>query len=346
MKQMTLSRLPSKPLVSIIVANYNYGRYLQSTLESAFNQTYPDVEVIVCDDGSTDDSLAVLDRLSNRSSQLRIVTQENRGQGAALSGAFKESKGDIICILDSDDEFDASKVEKVVSAAKDSAECGMFTHPVSVIDEHSRLVRRRPIPSQLDSGFMGEAMLTNGLTCAIPPASGISFRRDVAERIFPIPQNFRQLADGFVCRCAALITAIAAHPEPLARYRIHGRNMTGITVKGAADLDRQCRLFEELVFCVCEWYRNDSAIELQTDRILARCVPFVESRLALSLAPEGPAPRAQRDVVIEHEVVRSRIRRMAWSLLTSIPRPMAWPLLRFWWGNSMLKRVLQSVAGA
>ncbi len=92
------------PLVSIIVVNYNYGRFLSAAVESICNQSYPNIELIIVDDASTDESSNVLDLLTDLYSDAKIVRrQENGGQSAASRSGFERSSGDYIIFVDADD---------------------------------------------------------------------------------------------------------------------------------------------------------------------------------------------------------------------------------------------------
>src|SRR5438093_8099671 len=82
---------------SIIISSYNYGRYLSAAIESALHQTYQNTEVIVVDDGSTDDSREVIAGYANR---IKPVLKENNGQASALNAGFKVSRGDVIFFVD------------------------------------------------------------------------------------------------------------------------------------------------------------------------------------------------------------------------------------------------------
>ena len=103
--------MTSRPLVTILINNYNYGRFLKDAIDSALNQTYRNLEVIVVDDGSTDDSREIIAAYGNK---ITSVLKENGGQASALNAGFAASRGEIICLLDSDDSFDPCKVERVV----------------------------------------------------------------------------------------------------------------------------------------------------------------------------------------------------------------------------------------
>jgi len=83
---------------------------LAESLESALNQTYPRIEIIVVDDGSTDGSLALARSFETRG--VNIIEQPNRGQPAALNAAFTTANGDYIHIFDADDVLHAQKIEK------------------------------------------------------------------------------------------------------------------------------------------------------------------------------------------------------------------------------------------
>ncbi len=84
------------PLVSILINNYNYARFLDEAIASALNQTYGAVEVIVVDDGSTDNSRSVVASYGNR---VRLIAKGNGGQASAFNSGFAASSGDVICFF-------------------------------------------------------------------------------------------------------------------------------------------------------------------------------------------------------------------------------------------------------
>ncbi len=100
------------PLVSIIINNYNYGCFLKEAIDSALNQTYLHVEVIVVDDGSTDNSQEVITSYGNR---IIPVLKENGGQASAINAGFAVIKGEIAIFLDADDVLLPDIVQRVVA---------------------------------------------------------------------------------------------------------------------------------------------------------------------------------------------------------------------------------------
>ena len=101
----------ASPLVSIIIPTYNRAHYLPETLESALGQTYPDIEIIVINDGSTDNTEQALKRYMKH---IRYIYQENRGLAATKNRGIEVAKGELICNLDDDDRFHPEKVERQV----------------------------------------------------------------------------------------------------------------------------------------------------------------------------------------------------------------------------------------
>jgi glycosyltransferase involved in cell wall biosynthesis len=97
-----------KPLVSIVIPVYNAERFVASTVESALSQTYQPLEIIAVDDGSTDSSTQIV----NRYRSIRVISQDNRGVGMARNRGVAASKGEFVAFLDSDDLWEAEKVEK------------------------------------------------------------------------------------------------------------------------------------------------------------------------------------------------------------------------------------------
>jgi len=97
-------------LISIIIPCYNDAQYIEQAVLSALNQTYPNIEVIVVDDGSNATTKAVLQRLESKITKL--ITQENQGQSKARNVGIDQAKGEFILVLDSDDFFEPTFCEK------------------------------------------------------------------------------------------------------------------------------------------------------------------------------------------------------------------------------------------
>lgn len=109
------------PRVSVLIPCYNAERYIGETLESVFRQTWPNIEIVVVDDGSKDASAAVVEALARPN--LKLVRQENRGQTAALNTCLAHATGDFIQYLDSDDVIDADKIEIQMRRLADRPNC-------------------------------------------------------------------------------------------------------------------------------------------------------------------------------------------------------------------------------
>lgn len=223
---------PARPLVSILINNYNYGRFLTDAIESALSQTYQPCEVIVVDDGSTDNSQAIITAYGEK---IVPVLKQNGGQASAFNAGFQASQGDIVCFLDADDTFAADKAERIVSTFKQHAEAEWCFHPVERVDEQlapwvnqaegesvetyqgpagiydlRRLMRR----GKFGRGFPFECLVT----------SGMCFKRSRLTQILPMPTDIRITSDDYI-KYAALGTSQGyALLEPLAAQRIHGNN--------------------------------------------------------------------------------------------------------------------------
>src|SRR5436190_22493314 len=100
------------PLLSIIITNYDYARWLGDSISSALRQTYRPLEVIVVDDGSTDQSRALIEQFGK---QVVGVYKSNGGQASAFNAGFARSRGDVILFLDADDELTATAGERSVA---------------------------------------------------------------------------------------------------------------------------------------------------------------------------------------------------------------------------------------
>jgi glycosyltransferase involved in cell wall biosynthesis len=230
------------PLVSVVVNNYNYGEYLDDAIQSVLRQTYQNVEVIVVDDGSTDNSRDVVARYGDA---IVPVLTPNRGQASAYNAGFAFARGELICLLDSDDVFAPTKVKRVVDAFERFPEAGWLRHRLEITDERLRPLGVR-IPhyrgSRLDRVKRGmwlehKARFVN--------SSAIAMRRATAASVLPIPKSrvpeWKMGADGYLGVLCAATSACYSLDEPLTYYRRRdAQRLTG-RAGVTAYLDRSVR---------------------------------------------------------------------------------------------------------
>jgi glycosyltransferase involved in cell wall biosynthesis len=221
------SKTERLPLVSILINNYNYGQFLTEAIDSALNQTYPNIEVIVVDDGSTDNSREII---ASYGEKIIPVLKENGGQASAMNSGYAASHGDLICFLDSDDKFNNNKIAVVVDMFNIMVTKNRFIMLYDILeffDENGRLLGDRE-PRYLlkhPPNLYKYARKYRFLPFAATSTSGLSMSRQLADIIFPIPEeDGRIAADAFIVYGAGLIGEIYGINKSLALYRVHGKN--------------------------------------------------------------------------------------------------------------------------
>ena len=127
-----------RPLLSVVITCYNYARYVGTAIDSALAQTYPNVEVIVVDDGSTDPSADVIARYGER---VRAIRQANQGSIPAYNRGFAESRGELVLFLDADDVAEPTLAQRVVDAWHDG--CVKVQYDLKIIDAAGADLGRR-----------------------------------------------------------------------------------------------------------------------------------------------------------------------------------------------------------
>ncbi len=170
-----------RPLVSICVRNYNYGRFVGESIESCLNQTYGRVEVVVVDDGSTDDSAEVLTAYADR---VQVIRQPNGGQFSAAVAGLKATSGAYVIFLDADDLLHAGTVARVVKAFERCPGAGRVQWRLSVVTEEG-LPTDRTMPLGnwvMPDGDLSRLVLRRR-TYIWPPTSGNAYRRDTVELV-------------------------------------------------------------------------------------------------------------------------------------------------------------------
>ena len=137
-----MSIKPIKPLVSIIIPAYNAARFVKDAVDSAIKQPYENIEVIVVNDGSKDDTPILLNNISKRDKRVKVIHKENGGLSSARNRGILEASGDYICFLDSDDVILPNKIVRQVEYLESHPECDLIysdhyvgddkLHPISL----------------------------------------------------------------------------------------------------------------------------------------------------------------------------------------------------------------------
>ena len=218
--------LMSRPLASILINNYNYARFLGEAIDSALSQNYPSKEIIVVDDGSTDNSREIISRYGAR---IIPIFKENGGQASAFNAGVARCEGDILCFLDSDDFFHPDKLERVAAAfyRHDTNSRPLLVHHFLAIKSHADndlegdvVGKAHDSPMNLYAFAKRYRFLWN----EIGPTTSISINRRLADRLFPISERARISADAFIACGASLVGEAYLLKEILGGYRIHGHN--------------------------------------------------------------------------------------------------------------------------
>ncbi|HEX4269739.1 MAG TPA: glycosyltransferase family 2 protein [Rhizomicrobium sp.] len=208
-------------LFSIVINNYNYAGYVREAIESALAQDYSDLEVIVVDDGSTDNSRDVI---SGFAGKIIPVFKENGGQGSALNAGFAAARGDVILFLDADDTLMPHCCSTIAGLWRPDTVKAHFN--LVVIDQDGKNLGNYQNGKVLPSGDVTEQILKSGDYPSMP-MSGNAFHRRYLEQVMPMaPEKWRQGADVYLYIQAPFYGAVISSDQPLGYYRMHGGNMS------------------------------------------------------------------------------------------------------------------------
>lgn len=212
---------------SIVIANYNYDRFLGRAVESALALDWPDVEVIVVDDGSVDNSREVIESFAT---SITAVFQDNGGQRVANNTGFAHSTGDVIVFLDADDVLDPGFARAVAGAW--GANVTKVQVQMQLIDAEDRpfgdLIPNftfRPEPEQIS------AWSRSSTEYPTPPGSGNAYSREFLAKFFPIGDEHDSFTDSTCLALAPLMGDVVTVVQPLVKYRQHGSNDSNLGAK-------------------------------------------------------------------------------------------------------------------
>jgi glycosyltransferase involved in cell wall biosynthesis len=210
------------PLVSIVVINFNYGRYLEKAVASALAQSYAPLEVVVVDDGSTDNSLNILKKFAGR---ISLVNKSRGGHVSAFNAGFAASRGDVLVFLDADDILFPNCIARVMT---------LWRSGLSKVQFRLNTIDANGVDQQLPFPFYSRTLNHDEIKRRLlrfgyypwPVSSGNAFARRFVAKLAPIPQErIFKSPDGYLNKMAPLFGEVAVLDEILGAYRVHGGNV-------------------------------------------------------------------------------------------------------------------------
>jgi cellulose synthase/poly-beta-1,6-N-acetylglucosamine synthase-like glycosyltransferase len=214
----------SEVAVDVVIDNYNYARFLPEAIDSALAQTHEKVNVIVVDDGSTDDSRQVLRDYEDRAT---LVLKENGGHASAFNAGVERCRGDVVIFLDADDLLEPEAAARAAAAFAADERVVKVQSRMKVVDAGGRATGAVKPPPHLPmpNGDMREAELAFPFDLPWVPTSANAFRAEAMRRILPIPEDaFRMCAERYLVHLIALLGPVVSLDEVGACYRVHGGN--------------------------------------------------------------------------------------------------------------------------
>ncbi|MFH1112363.1 MAG: glycosyltransferase [Pseudomonadota bacterium] len=222
---------PAETKVSVIIPSFNHEWFVEEAVRSVLCQTYGNLEMIVVDDGSTDDSVRILRTMEDP--RLRVVQQRNQGAHTAINNGLDMANGEILCILNSDDRFHPERIERALKTLEERPDTQLVCSWIDIVDDSGKRLDTKkgwsnfepwPLPKPEErigttGSFYSELMISN----FVASTSNIVMTRDLWKAIGPMrPLRFVHDWD-FLLRAARRSQCLLIE-EPLLQYRIHPSN--------------------------------------------------------------------------------------------------------------------------
>jgi glycosyltransferase involved in cell wall biosynthesis len=216
---------------SILINNYNYGRFLAKAIDSAFAQTWPQVQIVVIDDGSTDNSREIAQSYSG--DNYLVLAKDNGGQNSCIALGLRHATGDYTIVLDSDDWLAPDACETIARAIGRSAPNAVM-YRLEKVDTQDRSVGAFP-NFPFEARNQRDYIAKNGFVpCS--PTSGNAYRTSFLRTAFAFVKEGTFSSDGYLAAAAGWTERVVCLQDRLGFYLVHGANAST-----AAGMDRRRR---------------------------------------------------------------------------------------------------------
>jgi len=264
--------------ISVIIPNHNYAHYVGEAIESVLKQTYQNIELIVVNNGSTDNSLEVLKFFND---EIILIDQPNLGQSGARNAGLRNATGDYIAFLDADDLWHPSKLEKQVPLLNQITQlvyCGIA--PFREASSESK--------PNLSPKYSGDCMRYfieyPGVSIVLSGESTAIFSKELLEKVGSFDASLNSTAGWDFFRRCSRVTNFDFVDEPLVHYRLHATNMSNSKKSVIMDMRHAySKLFadEDWVISKSEELRVLKSLELS---FLKTFLKYLDLKSAISSA--------------------------------------------------------------
>lgn len=235
-------------LVSILIPLYNSEKYISETIDSCLNQIYENIEIIIVDDGSTDNSLTIVKEYEKRYKNIKVYTQKNSGAQKARNLAFEKSKGLYIQYLDADDLLSQDKISTQIALAKEHGNMNVYTTKFIRFEENIDEVQyiRREIDRSFDSGI--DWLVSSWSGSGMGQTSIWLTPRELIERAGSWDESLSKNQDGeFFCRVLINTDKVIYSDSAIVYYRSSGDGSISkqMTLKAARATLTTYKLYEK-----------------------------------------------------------------------------------------------------
>ncbi|HKG60590.1 MAG TPA: glycosyltransferase family 2 protein [Pyrinomonadaceae bacterium] len=241
--------------ISIAMCTYKGAEFLRAQLESIIAQSRPPDELVICDDGSSDDTRPLLERFAAESFIPITLhfNEQNLGSIKNFEEAISLCTGDIVALSDQDDVWRSDKLKLIEDAFKESPSAGLVFSDAEIVDENLKPLNRRMWDEVGFDAHKRKLVRTGrALEVLIPgwtvTGATMAFRSPFVKLSLPIPEGIAMIHDGWIALTIAAVADVVALDEPLIQYRQHGRQQIGAPARKHAAPELRGRQAIETAF--------------------------------------------------------------------------------------------------
>jgi glycosyltransferase involved in cell wall biosynthesis len=213
----------NRPFFTVLICNYNYEEFIRLAIQSVLDQSFPDFELVIVDDGSTDSSRNIINSFSDP--RIKSVFKENGGQCSAFKAGISIAEGSYIALLDSDDEWKSTKLARCASVLREHPDICFLQNSMEIIDgDRTQFVADLSCCGFYDP-FPDYSQLKHH-DLPFQPTSCITGITSAFKKLILDDEAWRIDADTPVIAGLSVLGPTYLLNEPLTRYRKHGSNAT------------------------------------------------------------------------------------------------------------------------